>query len=154
MIIFTSSFLFLTLSLISCGNHIPFNDEVYLARPADILVNALPKSKFRISYFIQNQEPSFDGYNLYISRNTISDGEVYSSLTPLSRDGGLPTFRHNPQNFNPNEPTSVTLNHYVDTVTRFEPTIRYYFRMTAHARETSGGVESQPSNQATNVALP
>ena len=149
-----SLFLFFTLSMASCGNNIPFNHEVYLVRPVNIQVEALSGRKFHIRYFVQNQELSFDGYNLYISRSPIADGEIYSSLTPLSLDGGLPTFRHHPKEFNPNESKSATLNHYVDTVTKFEPTVRYYFRMTAHARETASGVESQPSKQVTSVALP
>ena len=137
-----------------CGNNIPFGREIYLVRPVNLQVEALPNLRFKISYSVQNQELSFDGYNLYISRSPISEGQVYSSLSPLSRDGGLPTFRHRPEDFNPNQLQEVIIERYVDTVTKFEAGIRYYFRMTAHSRETSGSIESRPSNEVERAAIP
>ncbi len=138
----------------TCGSNIPFGNEVYLLRPIDIRVEAIPQQRFKFSYFIQNEERSFNGYNLYISRTSISDGEIYSSLTPLSRDGGLPTFRHHPKEFNLDQLQSVILDRYIDTISKFEVKTQYYFKMTAHSRTTANGIESQPSNEVTAIAIP
>ena len=133
----------------SCGNSIPFEEEIRLARPVGIEIQPQAGLNFLLLYYIQNQEKTFDGYNLYISRTTISEGEIYSVLSPFSRDGGLPTFRHGPGELNLNDPQEALLEFYADGITRFEKDIQYYFRMTAHSREN---LISKPSNEVNSIA--
>ena len=133
----------------SCGSSIPFEERVRLARPVGIEIQPRSQLNFLLRYYIQNQEKTFDGYNLYISRTSISEGEIYSGLSPFSRDGGLPTFRHAPDELDLDDPQEVVLEFYADAITKFEKDIQYYFRMTAHSRE---GLISKPSNEVSSTA--
>ena len=133
----------------SCGNSIPIESEVRLNRPLGMTIQAQPRLMFLLSYIVQNQENTFDGYDLYIARTPISEGEIYSSLLPFSYDGGTPTFRHTRDDFDIENPREVSLKFYSDAITRFEKDITYYFRMTAHSRE---GLISEPSDEVSAVA--
>ena len=133
----------------SCGSSTLFIEEVRLARPVGIEIQRQSGTTFLLRYYIQNKEETFDGYNLYISRTPISEGEIYSTLSAFSRDGGLPTFRHNGEQCDLVNPEEVILEYYADAITRFERNIRYYFRMTAHSTE---GLISQPSNEVNDIA--
>jgi len=133
---------------IGCGTSIPYDQELFLKRPTGLQVTALSGQRMQVQYAVQNQEVTFDGYNLLIARVTISDGEVFS-LEPLNYTGSNPTFLHSNADFNPNSMITVTLSR--STLTQpFEVGTTYYFRLQAHSRK---GVRSEGSNEVAVVGL-
>ncbi len=69
--------------LASCGNNIPFQEVAELKRPVGLQVASAGSLTFTLTFYVQNQEEIFDGYNLIISRSTIPDGSNYR-VRPLS----------------------------------------------------------------------
>jgi len=141
--------LILLAGLIHCGQEIPFPEEFTLKRPVGLSVTPLPGAKYSIQYTVQNQELTFDGYNLLISRISISDGEA-ASMVPLILNGSVPTFLHNYTQFDPNTTITVVVDRFIYPQT-YEPGTTYFFRLQAHSRK---GVRSLSSNEAWGVALP
>ena len=133
----------------SCGTNIPFQQEPQLARPTGLEVTAIAGQKMQVQYAVQNQEATFDGYNLYISRTSLGDGES-STVDPLTINGSYPTFLHNNTQYNPNVKVVVTLTRFTNTLP-FEVGTTYFFRLVAHSRK---GVMSQPSNEVQATGLP
>lgn len=136
------------LMFLNCGTSIPFDQEISLKRPTGLVVTALSGQRMRVQYAVQNQEITFDGYNLLISRLTIGDGEVFS-LEPLNYNGSNPTFLHSNADFDVNTLLSVTLSRSTNTQP-FEIGTTYYFRLQAHSRK---GVRSEGSNEVQVVGL-
>lgn len=132
-----------------CGTNIPFEQELTLKRPTGIAVTALAGQKMQLQYTVQNQETTFDGYNVLISRTEIGDSEVFS-MEPLTINGTVPTLLHSNADYNINLVRSVTLNRLTN-VLPFEVGTTYFFRIQAHSRK---GVRSEGSNLATAVGLP
>lgn len=145
---FYALFILLTLTL-HCGTSIPFDQELTLKRPTGIVVTALAGQKMQLQYTVQNQETTFDGYNVLIARTEIGDSEIYS-LEPLTINGSVPTLLHSNADFNINLVRSVTLNRLTN-VLPFEIGTTYYFRIQAHSRK---GVRSEGSNLVSAVGLP
>jgi hypothetical protein len=141
--------LFSTLVLVRCGTSIPYDQELYLKRPTGLQVTALPGQKMLVQYTVQNQEETFDGYNLLISRISIGDSEAFS-MEPLTINGSTPTFLHSKSEFNVNSVRSVTLERFTN-VMPFEVGTTYFFRLQAHSRK---GVRSEASNEVTATAIP
>ncbi len=146
-IFFIHSIIILSFFCFHCGNNIPFLNEVTLKRPTGLVVTSLDGLKFEVSYTIQNAESTFDGYHLYISRSTISEGEIYS-LTPLSLNGSSPTFHHSKDELS-SIPQKREISHFTDGVSRFEEGVNYFFRLVAHSRFN---ILSRPSNEVQNIA--
>ena len=137
------------LFVLGCGTSIPFDQELYLKRPTGLKVTALPGQKMLVEYTVQNQEETFDGYNLLISRISIGDSEAFS-MEPLTINGSIPTFLHSKSEFNVNAVRSVTIERFTN-VLPFEVDTTYYFRLQAHSRK---GVRSEASNEVTATGLP
>jgi hypothetical protein len=137
------------LLLVRCGTDIPFDEERYLKRPTGLAVTAQAGLAMQVQYTVQNQEKSFDGYNLLISRATISDGEVYS-MEPLNYNGSVPTFLHSNSQYDVNAVRSVVITRLTNTLP-FESGTTYFFRLQAHSRK---GVRSEGSNEVQVMALP
>ncbi|MDH5717863.1 MAG: hypothetical protein OEZ22_09515 [Spirochaetia bacterium] len=139
----------LVFTFISCGNNIPYTEETILKRPVGLKLEAKTGLSFDIIYFVQNEEETFDGYNLYISRKPISDSER-SSLPPLNLKGSLPTFHHTAQDVNLTTPVVENIHLYSDNITKFEEGVTYYFRMAAHSKY---GYLSELSNEISEIAI-
>lgn len=138
--------LFIPLLLAYCGTSIPFDQELTLKRPTGIVVTALPGQKMQLQYTVQNQEQTFDGYNVLISRTEIGDSEVFT-MEPLTINGSVPTLLHSNADYNINFVRSVTLNRFTN-VLPFEVGTTYFFRIQAHSRK---GVRSEGSNLVSAV---
>ena len=145
---FISIFLFL-----SCTTNPPVFEEPFLKKPVGLEVLPLSGRKFLVRYYVQNQEVSFDGYNLYISRESISDGEPIErggNLPPLNLDGSLPTFKHTKEDFSPSIRREREITYYKEFIP-FQEGVTYYFRMAAHSIY---GEISLLSNEVSATALP
>lgn len=138
-----------SLALVRCGTSIPFDQELFLKRPTGLQVTAVAGQKMLVQYSVQNQEETFDGYNLLISRVSIGDSEAFS-MEPLTINGSVPTFLHSNAEFNVNTVRSVILERFTN-VLPFEVGTTYYFRLQAHSRK---GVRSEASNEVTATGLP
>ncbi len=138
-----------SLLLLRCGTSIPFDQELYLKRPTGLQVTALPGQKMLVQYTVQNQEETFDGYNLLISRISIGDSEAFT-MEPLTINGSVPTFLHSRNEFDVNTVRSVILERFTN-VLPFEVGTTYYFRLQAHSRK---GVRSEASNEVTATGIP
>jgi len=137
------AFLLPLLALVArCGNNIPFQYEPQLVRPTGLIVTALSGQQMEVQYAVQNQELTFDGYNLVISRMSIGDGEA-QQMTPLTINGSVPTFLQNSTQYDPNIMVTQVISRFTNTFP-FEVGTTYYFRLLAHSRK---GVLSLPSNQ-------
>lgn len=132
-----------------CGTSIPFDQELTLKRPTGISVTALAGQKMQLQYTVQNQEQTFDGYNVLISRTEIGDSEIYS-MEPLTINGSVPTLLHSNADYNINLVRSATLNRFTN-VLPFEIGTTYFFRIQAHSRK---GVRSEGSNLVSAVGQP
>ncbi len=113
----------------SCGTNIPYEQED-LTPPSVFSVTALANGKMQIDYAVTNDESHFDGYNLYIAKETISDAAM-ASMEPLVITGSLPTFIHTPEEYNP----SIQLSEVIETQDGFLPFsagTQYFFRLAAH----------------------
>lgn len=137
------------LVLLRCGTSIPFDQELFLKRPTGLQVTAVAGQKMLVQYTVQNQEETFDGYNLLISRISIGDSEAFS-MEPLTINGSTPTFLHSRSEFNVNTVRSVTVERFTN-VLPFEIGTTYYFRLQAHSRK---GVRSEASNEVTATGIP
>ncbi|MFZ5630010.1 MAG: fibronectin type III domain-containing protein [Spirochaetota bacterium] len=138
-----------TLLLVRCGTSIPYDQELFLKRPTGLQVTAVAGQKMLVQYTVQNQEETFDGYNLLISRVSIGDSEAFS-MEPLTINGSTPTFLHSRSEFNVNTVRSVTVERFTN-VLPFEVGTTYYFRLQAHSRK---GVRSEASNEVTATGIP
>lgn len=134
---------------LGCGTDIPFDQELYLRRPTGLQVTALAGQQMRVEYAVQNQEATFDGYNLLIARVSIGDGEA-QTMEPLTINGSTPTFLHNKSQYDVNTLRSVTLSRFTN-VLPFEVGTTYFFRLQAHSRK---GIRSEASNEVSAVGLP
>lgn len=143
-------YIFFMILLFNCGNNIPYSEETILRRPVGITITAKPGLSFDLSYYVQNEEKTFDGYNLYISRNTIGDSEVETGILPLNLSGTLPTFQHSSEQVDLTNPIIQNISLYSDSITKFEKDVVYYFRITAHSRF---GYISEASNEVFAAAL-
>ncbi len=137
------------LFLFQCGTDIPFDNELYLKRPTGLQVTAVAGQKMNVQYTVQNQEETFDGYNLLIARVPIGDGEA-QSMEPLTLNGSLPTFLHSKSQYDVNTVRAVTISRFTN-VLPFEIGTSYYFRMQAHSRK---GIRSEASNEVIATGLP
>jgi hypothetical protein len=133
---------------LGCGTSIPFDQELILKRPTGLQVTAQAGQKMLVQYTVQNQEQTFDGYNLVIARVSIGDSEAYS-MEPLTINGSVPTFLHSSSEYNVNTVRSVVLERFTNTFP-FEVGTTYFFRLQAHSRK---GVKSQPSNEVSAVGM-
>lgn len=134
-----------------CGTSIPLDVENQLIRPVGLTVTALSGQKMLVQYTVQNQERTFDGYNLAIARTTIGDGEA-ASLPPLTITGSYPTFIHSNADYNPNVVISQTLSRFTNTLP-FEVGTTYFFRLIAHSRKDPAK-NSLPSNEVSATGMP
>jgi hypothetical protein len=132
-----------------CGTSIPFDQEFTLKRPTGLNVVALSGRRMQVEYYVQNQEDTFDGYNLLISRVSIGDSEVFS-MEPLIVNGSVPTFLHSSSEFNVSAVRTVIIDRLTN-VLPFEVSTTYFFRIQAHSRK---GVRSEGSNEIQVTALP
>jgi hypothetical protein len=135
--------------ILHCGTDIPFDNELYLKRPTGLQITPLAGQQMRVQYTVQNQEDTFDGYNLLIGRVPIGDGEALS-MEPLTLNGSVPTFLHSKSQYDVNTVRTVTLSRFTN-VLPFEVGTTYYFRMQAHSRK---GVRSEASNEVIATGLP
>lgn len=133
-----------------CGTSIPLDVENQLVRPVGLTVTALAGQKMLVQYTVQNQERTFDGYNLVIARTTIGDGEA-AGLPPLTITGSYPTFIHANTDYNPNVVISQTLLRFTNTQP-FEVGTTYFFRLIAHSRKDASK-NSLPSNEVSAMGL-
>lgn len=134
----------------ACGTSIPLDVENQLIRPVGFTVTAQAGQKMLVQYTVQNQERTFDGYNLIIARTTIGDGEA-AGLPPLTITGSYPTFIHSSADYNPNLVISQTLSRFTTTMP-FEVGTTYFFRLIAHSRKDPAK-NSLPSNEVSAMAL-
>jgi len=141
----------LLMQVSQCGSSFPLNEDSFLKRPNGLEVTAISGKSFIISFYIQNEEVSFDGYNLYISKSSISDGEINSAVLALSLNGSLPTFSYSVANFDLDNAKSHTISFYNDPPVNFETGISYFFRLAARSYT---GLLSQASNETTAIGLP
>ncbi|HRP68121.1 MAG TPA: hypothetical protein PLY93_01140 [Turneriella sp.] len=141
-------YLSVLLFFLSCGTDIPFDQELYLKRPTGLSVTAIADKKMSVTYYVQNQEATFDGYNLLIDRLTIGDGNA-QTMEPLTIDGGVPTFQHSPSDYNINTPRTAIISRFTN-VLPFEVGTTYFFRLQAHSRK---GVRSEASNEVSATAF-
>lgn len=139
----------LLLSIAGCGTSIPFDQELTLKRPTGLNVVALSGRRMQVEYSVQNQEDTFDGYNLLISRVSIGDSEVFTQ-EPLIINGSVPTFLHSSSEFNVSALRTVIIDRLTN-VLPFEVGTTYFFRIQAHSRK---GVRSEGSNEVQVTALP
>lgn len=142
-------FCILTAFALRCGTSIPFDQELTLKRPTGLNVVALSGKRMEVQYYVQNQEQTFDGYNLLIGRVSIGDSEVYS-LEPLTVNGSVPTFLHSSAEFSVSTLRTVILDRLTN-VLPFEAGTTYFFRIQAHSRK---GVRSEGSNEVIATTLP
>lgn len=140
---------FTVVILSACGTSIPFDQELILRRPTGLQVTAQPGQKMLVQYAVQNQEETFDGYNLLIARVSIGDSEAFT-MEPLTINGSFPTFLHSRAEFAPNTVRSVVLERFT-SVLPFEVGTTYFFRLQAHSRK---GVRSEASNEVAATTLP
>lgn len=147
-----SAVFFLTVVFLAnnCGTSIPLDVENQLIRPVGLTVTAQAGQKMLVQYTVQNQERTFDGYNLVIARTTIGDGEA-ASITPLTITGSYPTFIHSNADYNPNLVISQTLLRFTNTLP-FEVGTTYFFRLIAHSRKDPAK-NSLPSNEVSAMGL-
>ena len=144
---------------LSCASNIGYQVNETLDRPVGLQVYARPGGLFVISYYVQNDEDTFDGYNLYISRESTGDT---NKIPPYTINGSIPTFLHTSANYDPNTAVNVSISEFMDVrvdlngnkttnYVPFETGTRYYFKIKAHSRFN---FLSQPSNEASAVTLP
>lgn len=149
----------ISLALFKCQSNITYQPGEILQRPVGIQVYALSNGKFRLSYYVQNSESIFDGYNLYISRESTGDNDT---ISPYLLNGSIPTLPHSPQDVDYITPISVDIEIFMDVRTDlngnlvtsfvpFETGTRYFFKLRAHSRFNT---VSFPSNEASAVTLP
>jgi hypothetical protein len=144
-----SALLTLLVLLAGCGTSIPFDQELTLKRPTGLNVVALSGRRMQVEYYVQNQEDTFDGYNLLIARVSIGDSEVFTQ-EPLIINGSVPTFLHSSSEFNVSAVRTVIIDRLTN-VLPFEVGTTYFFRIQAHSRK---GVRSEGSNEVQVTALP
>ncbi len=159
--VFLHLFFFIFISGWSCAIQIPSQPDEQLERPTGLFVTALSGGKFRLTYYIQNGEDIFDGYNLYISRYSTGDYSLQENRQPYTLDGSFPTFQHSKNDVNLNNPMQVILDFFMETYydvngnmhvnyIPFEVGATYYFKLKAHSIYNS---ESNFSNEVSAIAI-
>jgi hypothetical protein len=131
-------------------------------QPTGLKVRANNGLTFTLFYYVQNKETSFDGYNVYITREATGNTQVSGTYAPYSINGGSPTLMHKSNEDNVDQPLTIAINNFVTYNSNsigaqntlylpFIAGVRYFFKITAH---TNFEVESTPSNEVSAVALP
>ena len=147
------------ISSLQCQTEITYKMNEELQRPVGLQVYALNGGVFRVQYYVQNEEDTFDGYNLYISR--ISSGDQ-NTLEPYQLTGSTPTLLHSAADVDYLNPVTVDIYRYMDVIrdingksitsfTPFETGTRYYFKIRAHSRFND---ISLPSNEVSAITKP
>jgi len=147
--------------LFSCSTNTDYFEQEKPATPTQFTITALSGGRFQITYLVENNEQTFDGYNIYIAKQSTGDVSPVTSNIPYTLDGGYPTVRHNASEFS-TVPKNLIIETYLEkassiqgsTITIYPPFVPgdlYYFKMTAHTRYN---IESNPSVQKSAVALP
>ena len=145
-----------------CINDLSYNEQEFLERPTGLVVTALSGQKFKVEYYVQNTENTFDGYNLYISRHSSGDGGGNLNLEAYNYDGSVPTFVHSSAEYDLVNPVSFTLTEYMGVIEAidgstfvyyvpFETGVTYYFKIKAHSQFDT---LSEFSNEVSATTLP
>lgn len=144
-------FLWLLVLTVSCANQLLFDKNEILQKPTTLAVTAQANQTFEVTYSIENSEPTFIGYNLYISTTTIADSDV-ANLIPYSVEGKIPSFTHESYT-SVQQKFTIDNYHEKDGVFEIEKKFisgkTYYFRLCAYSRF---GTLSTPSPQISLVA--
>lgn len=143
-----------------CSMQLPTQPDEQLERPTGIYVSAKAGKTFELSYYVQNDENIFDGYNLYISRYSTGDKSINENTRPYTIDGSYPTFPHSNADYDLSNPIAVTLDYFIESYydvsgnlrvnyIPFEEGVTYYFKLKAHSIYNS---ESNFSNEVSAIA--
>jgi|GEM_PF-2127563 len=131
-------------------------------QPVGIKVRANSGLTFTLYYYVQNQETSFDGYNVYITRESTGNTQPANLYPPYSLRGSSPTLVHNQSDIDVDQPRIFFIPSFVTfhpnsygaqntLYLPFQAGVRYFFKITAH---TIFDKESLPSNEVSAVAIP
>jgi len=151
--------------LTGCNSKMPYLPPQYerLSNPIGIKVFANPGKTFTLYYFVQNKESTFDGYNIYVSREAIGSrfdiASKKSLYPPYTLNGSYPSIPDDSGNFNVDTPKKFIISNFIQPGVvnsasnnlPFEQGTRYFFKITAHS---FNGQESLSSNEISSVALP
>ena len=140
------------ISLAHCGTTIYAPKESSLDRPLGLEVTPIANQKFQISYFVTNQEEIFLGYNLYVSKISITDSDFGENplVNHLLPEGEQPTFPYSKLDFDSETAQNETIEFFDGVRLQFECDQEYFFRLRAFGE---GGRHSQPSNEDSGIAF-
>jgi len=143
---------FLLFSITHCGMTIFAPKEKNLNRPLGLSVEAVDDLKFKIKFYVSNEEEIFLGYNLYSSKAAITDADFINSemINLILPEGQEPSFSYSFEDVDTNKKVSKTLQFYDGKRVKFECGQKYFFRMRAYGE---GGTKSQGSNPASGTAF-
>ncbi|MDH4263394.1 MAG: hypothetical protein OEV78_10165 [Spirochaetia bacterium] len=158
-ILFICGILFLITE--NCNPKLRNNEQEIPKPPIGIKVKANSGLTFTLYYYVQNKETSFDGYNVYITREATGNTSLVNIYPPYSINGGFPTLIHTGNEVNVDQPKTFTLSNFIiynsnsvgsnnTLYIPFQNGVRYFFKITAH---TNFDVESSPSNEVSAVAI-
>jgi len=146
---------------VNCATSLILNESEYLVRPTGISVTAQAGGTFQFSYYIQNTEGTFDGYNLYITKESTGDSGGNQSIDPYQRTGSVPTLIHSPDEVDLVTAITVNIDKYMEisysldgskviTYVPFEAGVTYFFKLKAHSQFD---VISEYSEEISGVSL-
>jgi len=146
----------------SCATSLVLNENEYLTRPSNISVSGQAGGKFQLTYYVENTENTFDGYNLYISKESTGDAGGNQVIEAYQYTGSVPTFIHSPDEVDSVTPVTVSLDKYMQitysldgnkviTYVPFEEGATYFFKMKAHSQFD---ILSEFSTEVSDVTLP
>jgi hypothetical protein len=126
--------------------------EKNLTRPLGLSVEAVSGLKFKIRFYVSNQEEIFLGYNLYSSKASITDADFINDemLNLILPKGHVPSFAYSRDDFDPKKPEVKIIEFFDGKRVKFECGQKYYFRMRAYGE---GRKKSPGSNSASDTAF-
>jgi hypothetical protein len=157
----------LALIMVGCNSSPDYDPNEIPLTPYGIKVKANSGNTFTLSYYIQNEENTFDGYNLYITREPSVSVEKTANLKaiaqPYTTTGSSPTIPHSSSEIDLNTPGTIAIETFMisqknldgsisKTFLPFESGTRYYFKLTAHTFYEQESVYF--SNEVSAVAIP
>ena len=146
-----------------CNQSLQYYSGEKPVTPVGIKIKANAGKTFTLYYYVINKEVSFDGYNVYITRQPTGGAVLKSNYPAYTDTGGTPSLVHDNTQTDVNQQRNALINYFVTfndngpdiprntLIFPFEAGVRYYFKITAH---TYFDVESTPSNEVSAVALP
>ncbi len=138
-------FIISTFLFFHCGTE-QFVEPEYLNPPSNVILYP-QNNKIKIKFFANNQESTFDGFNVYLSKSSSLKSQSTLLAIPNPSTGGIPTINRSSQDIVLGVPIEIILDRD-ENDKPLENGITYYCFVKSHSYRN---YRSEPSNETSST---